>query len=217
MVTPSLTPVLSSLLTMAGFALVGAITPGPVNVLALRHGQQSAAAAMMYVLGASTSYAAIVWCTGQSAQQLMLQLPAFAATAQWLCAAYLLGLAWLLARAPVGAAANTSTNPAPGAWRLLAQGAAVQALNPKAWLFALSAVGLFTLPQNESMPVMPGAFALYALCMISLLACLIGVGFWAVLGKALSRWLCSEQRQRWFHRLLAALLVASVAGMMLPS
>ena len=33
---------LSLVLTIASFALVGAITPGPVNVLALRHGSQGA-------------------------------------------------------------------------------------------------------------------------------------------------------------------------------
>ncbi|WP_417284938.1 LysE family translocator [Comamonas sp.] len=212
MLTPSLTPLLSSLLAMAGFALVGAITPGPVNVMALRHGQHSAAAAMVYVLGASTSYAAIVWCMGQGAQQLLLKMPAFAAAAQWLCAAYLLRLAWLLAKSPVKEAGHEQSPPKQSAWQLFSQGAAIQLLNPKAWLFALSAVGVFTLPQSEPIPG-----ALYALCLISLFACLLGVGFWAVLGKALSRWLCNARRQHGFHQLLAALLLASVAGMMLPS
>lgn len=212
MVTPFLTPFLSSLLAMTSFALVGAITPGPVNVMALRHGQQSALAAMVYVLGASTSYAAIVWCMGQSAQHVLAKLPAFAATAQWLCAAYLLRLAWQLAKAPTAEAAQGKPALKHSAWRLFVQGAAVQTLNPKAWLFALSAVGVFTLPQSSALP-----HALHVLCLISLLACLCGVGFWVLLGKALRRWLCTEQRQRGFHRLLAALLLASVAGMMLPS
>ncbi len=64
---------LSSVLAMAGFALAGAITPGPVNVLALRHGNGRAGAAFCYVLGASVSYAVIVWLMGQSGQWLLKQ------------------------------------------------------------------------------------------------------------------------------------------------
>ena len=46
----------SSLLAMGVFTLVGAITPGPVNVLALRHGAaRSRLVSAAYVLGASAS------------------------------------------------------------------------------------------------------------------------------------------------------------------
>ena len=64
-----MTSLFSLLLAMAGFSLVGAITPGPVNVLALRHGSQARRrVALGFVLGASASYAAVVWCMGQGAQ-----------------------------------------------------------------------------------------------------------------------------------------------------
>lgn len=47
---------LPPLLAMGSFALVGAITPGPVNVLALRHGSHGPRRqALLYVLGASHS------------------------------------------------------------------------------------------------------------------------------------------------------------------
>lgn len=191
LLSPSL---LSSLLAMASFALVGAITPGPVNVLALRHGSQAPRhIALLYVLGASVSYAAVVWCMGQGARQLVDGLPRLAGTAQWLCAAYLLWLAWRLARAA----------------QAFVQGVAVQTLNPKAWLFALSAVGVFALPSARGSPA-----ALYLLCAISLLACLLGVGCWALLGRVLTSWLSTPRRQQALHYALAALLVASVLGML---
>ena len=79
---------------MASFALVGPITPGPVNVLALRHGSQGLRlAALLYVLGASLSYALIVAAMGLFASQLTQALPRWAGAAQALCAAYLLWLA----------------------------------------------------------------------------------------------------------------------------
>ena len=213
MVTLS-SPWLSPLLSLLSFALVGAITPGPVNVLALRHGQQQRLGqALVYVLGASLSYALIVWCMGQSLRELIHQWPMLVRLAQWLCAAYLLWLAWRLATAPVHtgpADLATQSQPTGGAgaraWRLFAQGAAVQTLNPKAWLFALSVAGVFAWPS--------GPFSLYTVCSLCLLACLVGVGFWALLGKALQRWLNSTARQQGFHRLLALILVASVVSML---
>ncbi|MFD2756674.1 LysE family translocator [Comamonas terrae] len=211
----------SSLLAMGIFTLVGAITPGPVNVLALRHGAaRSRRACAFYVLGASASYAAVVWAMGQSAQWLMQALPRLSTAAEWLCAAYLLWLAWRLARAPAEAAETASGDVSPGesrqhrespasrTLRLLLQGAAVQTLNPKAWLVALAGVGLFVLPQADA------ALALLQFCAMSLLACLVGVGSWALLGQALSSQLTTPRRQRLFHRLLALLLVASVAAML---
>lgn len=195
---------------MASFALVGAITPGPVNVLALRHGSQGPRhTALLYVLGASVSYVAVVAAMGLGATQLQQWLPRLTGAGQWLCAAYLLWLAWKLARAPVGPQATAPDAVAPSAWKAFGQGAAIQALNPKAWLFALSAVGVFVLPHAASAPL-----ALGLLCAVSLLACLMGIGCWAVLGRALVRWLSTPRRQRALHCLLAALLVGSVWGML---
>jgi threonine/homoserine/homoserine lactone efflux protein len=84
----------------------------------------------------------------------------------------------------------------------------VQALNPKAWLVALSGVGLFVVPQAD-------AWAhLWLFGGISLLACAIGVGTWAVMGSALARWLESPQRQRYFNLALAGTLALTVVAMM---
>src|SRR5256885_16793359 len=93
----------SSLLAMGVFTLVGAITPGPVNVLALRHGAaRSRLVSAAYVLGASASYAAVVWVMGQGAQWLLQTLPQLSTAAQWLCPASLLLPARRPAHAPVG-------------------------------------------------------------------------------------------------------------------
>lgn len=173
---------------MGSFALVGAITPGPVNVLALRHGSHGPRRqALLYVLGASLSYGAIVALMGLFATQMALLLPRLAGSAQWVCAAYLLWLAWKLAQAapaaamPDTAGGQTSLSSAffgPALWRPFIQGVMVQTLNPKAWLFALSAIGVFVPPQST---LHDGP--LLALCLMSLAACLVGVGCWALLGR----------------------------------
>ncbi|MDN5506852.1 MAG: LysE family transporter [Comamonas sp.] len=206
---------LSSVLAMAGFALAGAITPGPVNVLALRHGNGRAVAAFCYVLGASLSYALIVWLMGQSGQWLLKQ-PELLRWAPRVCALYLLWLAWQLARAP-GAHGQAARQSAPaslpaGPGGAFVQGVAIQSLNPKAWLVALSGIGMFVAPLAAQQVSLPSALLLF--CTVSLLACLLGVGCWAALGHALPRWLDTPQRRQRLNQALAMVLVASVLSML---
>ena len=206
---------LSSVLAMAGFALAGAITPGPVNVLALRHGNGRAAAAFCYVLGASVSYAVIVWLMGQSGQWLLKQ-PELLRWAPRVCALYLLWLAWQLAKAP-GAHGLATRESAPASLPAspggaFVQGIAIQSLNPKAWLVALSGIGMFVAPLAAHQVSLPTALLLF--CAVSLLACLLGVGCWAALGHALTRWLSTPLRQRRLNQALAMVLVTSVVSML---
>ena len=206
---------LSSVLAMAGFALAGAITPGPVNVLALRHGNGRAGAAFCYVLGASVSYAVIVWLMGQSGQWLLKQ-PELLHWAPRVCALYLLWLAWQLANAP-GAHGRAARESAPaslptGPGGAFVQGIAIQSLNPKAWLVALSGIGMFVAPLAAQQVSLPTALLLF--CSVSLLACLLGVGCWAALGHALTQWLSTPLRQRRLNQALAMMLVASVVSML---
>ena len=206
---------LSSVLAMAGFALAGAITPGPVNVLALRHGNGRAGAAFCYVLGASLSYALIVWLMGQSGQWLLRQ-PELLRWAPRVCALYLLWLAWQLAKAPGdhgGAARQSAPASLPaGPGGAFVQGIAIQSLNPKAWLVALSGIGMFVAPLAAQQVSLPSALLLF--CTVSLLACLLGVGCWAALGHALTRWLNTPLRRQRLNQALAMVLVASVLSML---
>ena len=216
----------STLVAMAGFALTGAITPGPVNVLALRHGNQSAHAAFFYVMGASFSYALIVWLMGQGGHWLLAQ-PLLLAWAPYLCATYLLWLAWRLASSnPVSEAA--ATNPCKSALSqgqlppkislpqgllgAFTQGATIQSLNPKAWLVALSGVGMFVVPLSSQQLTLSSALLVF--CGISLLACLIGVGCWAAMGHVLLGWLNTPLRQQRLNQALALILLACVISML---
>lgn len=199
-----------SLGAMVAFAVAGAVSPGPVNVLATQHGARVGVwRAQAFVVGASLSYMAVVALAGLGLQQVWDRWPGLARGLPWAGAAYLLYLAWCLWTAPVAEGAYTQRVPATPAqaWRGFVQGWAVQALNPKAWLVAMSAVGVFVapsdLPQRQ----------LALLCGVSLLACQLGVGSWAVLGQALARWLAPARRQRQFHAWMAVALVLTVWGM----
>lgn len=196
--------------SMAVFALLGAVTPGPVNVLAVRHGlSRHARVPVAFVLEASASYALVVALTGLGAGQV-LSHPMVVQTARWLGAAYLLLLAWRVATSP-GAApwhARGTAGATRGAWGAFGEGFALQALNPKAWLVALSGVSLFVLTQPHP------ATALALFCGVSLLACAIGVGIWAAGGRLLVDWLEPPARRRLFQRALGGALAITVLGML---
>ncbi len=201
-------------MSMGLFALAGAISPGPVNVIASALGAgQGFLRALPHVLGATLSYCGVVWLMGSSLQALLVAYPEISQTTQYLGAAYLLYLALRIALAtpsPPGAGSIRST--ALKVWSQgLMQGALTQALNPKAWLVALSGVGMFVPSGPDSAP------RLLLFCAISGVVCFASVSVWAALGKLIRRWLAHEAYQKAFNRLLAALLVLAVYGMLMQA
>ena len=103
---------------------------------------------------------------------------------------------------------RSARHAAGAALAALRDGGLTQSLNPKAWLVALSGIGLFVLPQADARA------ALGLFCAVSLLACGLGVGCWALAGRLLARALAQPARQRWFNRAMGALLALSVASML---
>jgi len=196
------------LIAMGAFALVGAITPGPVNVLALRHGAAAGRnVALAYVLGASLSYASVVWLMGVGGE-LVLSNPWVVQTARWVGAAYMFYLAWRIASAPPSELNGHASLARCSSLQTLAEGALTQSLNPKAWIVALSGVSLFVLPQEDV------AQARWLYVVVSLLACFVGVGSWAWVGGALAQWLTLPARQKAFNTTMGTVLALCVIVML---
>lgn len=211
------------------FALTGAISPGPVNLIAASIGASAGfVRALPHVAGASLSYAAIVWLMGTSLQRVLVAQPQVAHALQWAGAAYLLYLAWRIAtaRPTVGAAPASggpdgpdapanSADPAgpvePPAASGLLQGGLTQSLNPKAWLVALSGVSLFVTAGPDARVLLLG------FCLISGVVCFASVAAWAALGQLVGKWLTQARYQLVFNRTMAALLAMVVFTMLFPA
>ncbi|MBN3562100.1 LysE family translocator [Aliamphritea spongicola] len=192
---------LTIVLSMLAFALVGAISPGPVNIVATGAGANYGfRGALPHVLGATLSYTLIVFLVGAGLNRLLIQFPDFAMILQYAGGAFLLWMAWKIASArPENLQSDKQSEPP----RLL-EGALCQLLNPKAWLVSASGVSLFVSSQQ------PAELFLLIFCTVSFAMCLIGVGSWALLGQLISRYLSNPVRQVMFNRVMAALLVASI-------
>jgi threonine/homoserine/homoserine lactone efflux protein len=193
------------LFSMFLFALAGAISPGPVNLIAASIGASNGFfRALPHVTGASVSYLLIVWLMGSGLNRILMAYPSITHLLQYVGAAYLLYLAAKIATAqPV-----TDMKSPPTRFTGVMQGVLSQSLNPKAWLVAMSGVSLFiTAGPNASVLLM-------AFCGISAVVCFLSVATWAALGKLISKWLTKATYQRMFNRIMAAMLAATVLTML---
>ncbi|WP_261843110.1 LysE family translocator [Aliamphritea ceti] len=192
---------LTIIFSMLVFALVGAISPGPVNIVATGAGANYGfRGALPHVMGATLSYTLIVFLVGIGLNQLLAQVPEFASILQYLGSAFLLWMAWKIATAkPESLQGETPSLPPK-----MLEGALCQGLNPKAWLVSMSGVSLFVSTQQ------PAALFLMIFCAVSFAMCFIGVGSWALLGQVISRYLSNPTRQVMFNRIMAALLATSI-------
>lgn len=186
---------------MVVFALVGSITPGPVNILALTQSmRQGLTSGLILVAGASVGYTGIVALLANGLHALVLQ-SAWLLYMRVAAAIYLVHLAWRVARAP--AQSITPTDRAAGSSLHAGYtGLISQCINPKAWLYALTGVSLFTSAGQ--------LHSIWLFSLISCLCCAIGVGFWACLGTLLQSHLLTAARQRTANRVLAALLLGTL-------
>lgn len=189
-------------LSMAAFALAASISPGPVNIVALgagaRHGLRPA---MRHVTGATLGFILLLVLIGLGLHEVLRHWPGLAVALHWAGMLFLLYMAWKLARDD-GALGEGRDTHAPS----LLRGAAMQWLNPKAWLACVAGIGAFV-GQGET--ALLGQFSL-----IYLVICYLSLGCWALAGSLIRSYLDNPRRLRLFNRSLAALLVLSALYLM---
>lgn len=178
-------------------------SPGPnttlATTLAANHGLRGA---MRFVLSVPVGWSALLLLCAGGLGALVLAAPALRWAIQAVGIGYLLWLALRLARADRLAEAD-ARRPSVGFW----QGTALQFVNIKAWLLALTITAGWVVGRADDLqrlalvlPVM-AAFAL-----ASNLA-------YATAGALLRSWLAQGRRLLWFNRAMAAVLVATALWM----
>jgi len=192
------------LLSMAAFALASSISPGPVNLVALssaaRYGLR---ASLRHVTGATLGFTLLLLAMGLGLHRLLSQWPVLAALIRWSGVAFLLYMAYGLARDDGRLDGGKVQQPPT-----LLTGAVMQWLNPKAWLAALASMGAYA--ADGELGVVGQFAALYfVICYLSL-AC------WAYAGAFLRQYLVQPWRMRLFNRGLALLLVGSALYLLWP-
>jgi len=182
------------------FALVTSITPGPNNTMMLASGLNFGfVRSLPHLLGISLGFGAMTIATGLGLHAVLERVPQAYSAMRYLGAAYMLWLAWQLARS--GPMRPDSAKAAQPMGFLAA--AAFQWVNPKAWVMALGAV-------TSYLPAQP---SLAHLALMAAILCLINapcVGLWAACGSALRRVLQDPLYLRIFNVSMALALLASM-------
>nr|WP_086940353.1 LysE family translocator [Thaumasiovibrio occultus] len=193
-------------ISMLTFILIGAITPGPVNLIAthttvycgIKRG-------LSHVAGASVAYAIVVLISGLLLRQFGHLSALALLTLRISGSLFLLYMAYKLLSL-THQSAEAVKDGASG----FINGALIQLLNPKAWLFAGAGLSAFVLGGTNTLS------DLLLFTFVCLVLCFIGVGAWALLGQVFARWLADPVKQKWFNFSLATALSLSVISIWLP-
>lgn len=189
---------------MAAFALATSISPGPVNMVALSAGARHGfAASMRYVTGATVGFSLLLALTGLGLQGLVARWPPLVQAVQWAGVAFLLYLAGKLA-CDDGRIGPQGGGAAPSLW----SGAAMQWLNPKAWLASMAGMGAYAADGD--------APRVWQFTAVYFFVCYASIASWAAAGLLLRHRLGEPKAVRMFNRAMALLLAASATSLLLP-
>ncbi|AXL52438.1 lysine transporter LysE [Paraburkholderia caffeinilytica] len=182
---------------MAAFALASSISPGPVNVVALSAGaQHGLAASMRHVTGATVGFTLLLLLIGLGLHELLAHFPNLIDIVKWAGVGFLLYMACRLAVDDGKLGADKPTRGPSFAY-----GAAMQWLNPKAWLASLAGMGAYAADGDGRL--------VWQFTVVYFVVCYLSIASWAYAGTFLRRYLQEPKRVRLFNRVMAALLAAS--------
>lgn len=182
------------------FAAAMCLTPGPnivmVTASAANYGFRRA---IPHMLGIAFGFGFLVLVVGMGLAGLVRAEPRLHTVLKFTGAAYLLYLAWCIARA--GARNDAATGAKPiGFFRA----ALFQWINPKGWVAALGALATFTTVGGNVL----GETLVIALVLA--VVSLIAVVVWAAFGAMIGRFLGNPRVRMAFNWSMAALLVLSL-------
>jgi threonine/homoserine/homoserine lactone efflux protein len=190
--------------SMAVFAFVTSVTPGPNNMMLLASGVNfGVRATLPHLLGISCGHFIMLMAVGLGLGELFIRVPVIYQVMQVLGMAYMLYLAWGIVRSgpPSEDEARNDVSTPLGFWGA----AAFQWVNPKAWVMTL---GFFSnyLPQDA------GALLIAAASLVFSLINLPSIAVWAVMGARMGHYLQVDLYRRIFNWTMGVLLVASMAA-----
>jgi len=180
-------------------------TPGPNTTLSTAlAANRGLAGAMRFVVSVPVGWCALLLLCALGLGAVVLAVPALRWAIKAVGIGYLLWLAFRLAQSGRLSDADAE-RLSVGFW----QGAALQFVNIKAWLLALTIVAGWVVGRDDQLQrlavVLP---VMMAFALASNLA-------YAALGALLRHWLAQGRRLLWFNRAMALVLVATAVWMVL--
>jgi threonine/homoserine/homoserine lactone efflux protein len=191
------------------FCTAMSFSPGPnttlSTALAANHGLKRA---LRFCLAVPAGWTVLMLASGLGLGALVTGAPVLRWAVKLAGAGYMVWLAWKLARTEHLTQVDRSLLDVT-----FRQGVALQFLNIKAWMLALTLTAGWVVNAAGRPAPNPGQ-RLAIVCAVMLLFAFASNFSYALLGSLLRDWLAQGHRLRWFNRLLALVLLAT-AGWML--
>lgn len=182
------------------FAAAMCLTPGPNVVLvtasAANFGFRRAVPQM---LGVTLAFGAEVAAAGLGLAGLIAAEPRLHTALKYAGGAYLLYLAWRIARADAASARTARARPIG-----FFAGALITWLNPKGWVTTIGALAAFISADGSA------AAQVAAIAAVLAAACGLSLALWAAFGAAIAHALGTRRRRMAFNGAMAGLLVVSL-------
>lgn len=196
-----------SLVALAAFAFASAVTPGPNNLMLMASGTNYGFARTgPHMAGVILGFAGMVLLVGLGLGAVFAALPGAMLVLKVVSVAYLLYLAWRVARAQPPRADEPDGSGRPMTFW---QAAAFQWVNPKGWTMALTAAAVYIPAQDRVLGAIVVALVFLAVNVPS-------ATVWAAAGVQLRRLIHRPVAYRAFNVTAALLLVASLYPVLLP-
>lgn len=191
-------------ISLITFALVATISPGGATTLATASGAQFGfVRSLALIAGIAVGLGALVGLVGGGLGTLILSYPQFQIILRVVGSAYLLWLAFSIARLGAPDASANAARAPMGFFK----GAFLPLVNPKGWTMAISSAGAYAaLSQN---PLHLGLLLGGTFC----LAALASLTLWCIGGQWMARALKSKRQWRIVNIALGILLVISIIPM----
>ena len=185
-------------LALVLYSFATSITPGPNNLMLLASGTNfGMQRTVPHALGIGFGFVVMTILVGLGMGAVEQILPGFSTVLRMASLAYLAWLAWRLATSGSLSAVDGDAKPMG-----FVAASLFQWINPKAWAMALTAMSIYTTPENHTMSVFFVALIFEAVG----LPCMF---IWAGFGVALRGFLSVPARLRAFNIVMALLLVGS--------
>lgn len=185
---------MSVILAMCLFSLSMSISPGPVNLITLstgvNHGVRSA---MPFVAGATVGFSILLVFIGLGVGQVAAENTELMAVLGYIGSGFICYMGYKIATSDGDVEIKRQNRPT------FLQGAALQLLNPKAWIACLAGVSAFNLSASYE--------TLMVFSILYFVICYASVSSWAVLGARISHLLTNDRNLRVFNRVMGGTLV----------
>ena len=185
---------MSIVLAMCLFALTMSVSPGPVNLVTFSLGlNYGLLATLPFVAGAAAGFTLMLVLVGLGLGEIMALNPTVIGVLTYAGTAFICYMGYKIATAHPELPATEQRQPS------FLHGAALQWLNPKAWIASLSGTAAFEATPGNGLFLFAGLY---------LVICFFAVAVWAFAGERVGDLVENATVLGWLNRILGSLLFA---------